>query len=90
MRERSRVMMGLLLVFTLLTGVVAGGVVGGGVGYLVANRARPVVATASSPALPAPVSSVSTPVSAPANADDATVVGVVERVAPAVVTVVNT
>lgn len=94
MAGRTRLGVGLLLVFALMVGVIAGGVVGGGVGYLVASRARPAVATASQPVQAQPVSSAEQAQTQaqplPANADDATVVSVTKRVSPAVVTVVNT
>lgn len=89
MDRGSKVAVGLLLVFTLMVGVVAGGVVGGGVGYLFASKAKPQVATAQ-PVAGQPVSSVSKPQASTTNADDATVVSVVKKVSPAVVTVVNT
>lgn len=90
MDRGPKIIVGILLVFTLLVGVVAGGVVGGGVGYIVANRAKPVSAAAAQPVQAAPVSSVSKSQTAPVAASDATVVGVVKQVSPAVVTVVNT
>ena len=89
MERKSRFGVVLLLVFTLTVGVVAGGIVGGGAGYLIASRVKPAVSTAANPVPALPVSNVERPVAAPAAADDATVVGVVNRVAPAVVTVVN-
>lgn len=93
MAGRTRLGIGLLMAFVLMIGVVAGGVVGGGVGYLVANRARPVV-SAAQPVQAQPVSNTGQSQTQtqplPANADDATVVGVTKRVSPAVVTVVNT
>lgn len=94
MAGRTRLGVGLLLVFALMVGVVAGGVVGGGVGYLVANRVRPATASAAQPVQALPVSNTASttaqPQPLPANANDATVVSVTKRVSPAVVTVVNT
>lgn len=90
MDRGPKIIVGILLVFTLLVGVVAGGVVGGGVGYIVASRAKPASAAAAQPVQAAPVSSVSKSPTAPVAAADATVVGVVKQVSPAVVTVVNT
>lgn len=90
MERKSRFAVVLLLVFTLMVGVVAGGIVGGGVGYMVASRVKPAVSTAGSPVPVLPVANVERPAPAPVAADDATVVGVVNRVGPAVVTVVNT
>lgn len=89
MNGRTRIGVGLLLVFILMVGVTAGGILGGGVGYLVASRARPAVATAAQPVKAEPVAATK-PAQAAAVASDATVVAVVKRVSPAVVTVVNT
>jgi 2-alkenal reductase len=88
MERRTRLIIGLLVVFTLLVGVVAGGIVGGGVGYLVASRQQARIA-ASSPVVAEQVASRDQQ-AATAALDDNTVTGVVERVSPAVVTVVNT
>ena len=90
MNSRTRIGLGLLLVFILMVGVVAGGIVGGGVGYVVANRARPAVAAAAQPVKGEPVAATKSTAAAASTVSDATVVDVVKRVSPAVVTVVNT
>ncbi|KAB8140914.1 PDZ domain-containing protein [Chloroflexia bacterium SDU3-3] len=90
MERRSRVIVGVMLVFALLVGVVAGGIIGGGVGYMVASRADTPASVASAPVLGEPVSSTSSSAATGAITSDAAVTAVVGRVSPAVVTVVNT
>jgi 2-alkenal reductase len=99
MERRTKLGLAIIAVCTLLVGIVLGGVAGGGVGYYLAQRQQP--SLAQSPAIAQPVSNLQqqpaatpaaapTPNLAPAANTDATVVGAVKQVSPAVVTVINT
>lgn len=100
MERRNNVWIVVALMVTLLSGLIGGSVIGGGAGYFLAKREL-----ASSPndaaltarvdrleqvAGAAPVGSPVTTSPAAAVADDTAVVAATKRVAPAVVTVVNT
>jgi 2-alkenal reductase len=101
MERRTKLGIAIIVVFTLLAGMVLGGLAGGGLGYYLARQQQP--AQATSPALARPVSNVEqqanapTPATAPtvvppASVTDAesAVVQAVKQVSPAVVTVINT
>jgi 2-alkenal reductase len=87
------------LVVTLLLGIGAGGVVGGGVAYYLTRKApaaaatqplaRPVSIVEQAPTV-APAPTTAPAAQAPATTGDGSVVDTVKRVSPAVVTVVNT
>jgi 2-alkenal reductase len=100
MERRTKLGIAIFAMFTLLAGMVLGGLAGGGLGYYLARRQQP--AQASSPVLARPVANVeqqvgATPATAPSTApvpsvagDETAVVGAVKQVSPAVVTVINT
>jgi 2-alkenal reductase len=101
MERRTKLGIAIIAVFTLLAGMVLGGLAGGGLGYYLARQQQP--AQATSPALARPVSNVEnqatapTPAtaptvvpSAPVTDEESAVVQAVKQVSPAVVTVINT
>jgi 2-alkenal reductase len=104
MERRTKLGIAILAVFTLLAGMVMGGLAGGGVGYYLARQQQP--AQAASPALarpvanleqqantPAPTTSAPAPTTVPAapvTDTESAVVQAVKQVSPAVVTVINT
>src|SRR5262245_26306628 len=100
MERRTKLGIAIIAVFTLLAGMVLGGLAGGGFGYYLARRQQP--APASSPALARPVANAqqtgattAAPVpsvapAAPVTDAESAVVGAVKQVSPAVVTVINT
>jgi 2-alkenal reductase len=102
MERRTKFIMLIALIGTLLVGMIAGGVVGGGAAYYLARK-QPTAVAAAQPVV-RPVSNVeqavqptATPAAAPAQAPaplpvsgDSPVVTAVKQVSPAVVTVINT
>ena len=100
MERRTKLGIAIVAMFTLLAGMVLGGLAGGGLGYYLAQRQQPV--QASSPALAKPIANIEqqapvapapAPNTAPAPSaagDESAVVGAVKQVSPAVVTVINT
>src|SRR5215207_8957983 len=102
MERRTKFIMLIALISTLLVGMIAGGVVGGGAAYYL-TRNQPTAVAAAQPVV-RPVSNVeqavqptATPAAAPAQAPaplpvsgDSPVVTAVKQVSPAVVTVINT
>jgi 2-alkenal reductase len=103
MERRTKLGIAIIVVFTLLAGVVLGGLAGGGLGYYLARQQQP--SLAQGPALARPVANIeqqpaaATPAAAPtpnaapaapATNEESAVVGAVNKVSPAVVTVINT
>jgi 2-alkenal reductase len=101
MERRTKLGIAIIAVFTLLAGMVLGGLAGGGLGYYLAQQQQP--EQAASPALARPVANVEeqttapTPAAAPIVApvapvtdEESAVVQAVKQVSPAVVTVINT
>ena len=102
MERRTKFIVLIALIGTLLVGMIAGGVVGGGAAYYL-TRKQPATVAASQP-VGRPVSSLeqavqptATPAPAPVQAPaplpatgDGPVVAAVKQVSPAVVTVINT
>jgi 2-alkenal reductase len=101
MERRTKLGIAIVAMFTLLAGMVLGGLAGGGLGYYLARQQQP--ASALSPAIARPVANVEQPTNAPSPAtapavvpaapvtdEDSAVVQAVKQVSPAVVTVINT
>src|SRR5215207_166395 len=98
MERRTKFIMLIALIGTLLVGMIAGGVVGGGAAFYL-TRKQPTPVTASQPVvrpvsnLEQPVQPTAAPAQAPAplpTSGDSPVVTAVKQVSPAVVTVINT
>lgn len=101
MGSRNRTWFVVLLTTVMLVGIVGGGLVGGGVGYMLARKQLGAPQTTAAPVVQ-PVSNLETapqatsgpiPTLVPGNQiapQDSTVVNVVKKASPAVVTVINT